>query len=456
MENSQEEDNEELKTMGILDHLEDLRWFFLRSLISLAIFFPLGYIFSDDIISFIYGLSANNDSLKTHIFYEYFLVRIKFSFYFSLFFSFPYILWQLWRFVSPALYNKESQIGRYSLLSSYLLFNIGFLFGFFVLTPIAIGIFNQVPSNIELQNFLSRYISFVMAVSFGCGIAAQLPIIVVISFTLELITLEQLKKIRPYVIVGIFIISMFLTPPDPITQILLAIPLCIIFEISLLVCRFLLKKPNINTNKIKNTIKYSLISFSIIVILGLILINTKSLEEKPLDEKVSLPSLPFDTKEKMLTILKFYKQNPSKKHFFSNTVLKNWDKKFLPQQLKEVFLNESVSIKLEKKNSLTITFQRNNSLPFDFQGYWTLKVNDRLFILFNHTLNYTRNNLNPSDYRIISYIIDNYPYIKEYIKRNPSAKISVALKVNLLGNLGKDIHNTLFNLDNFHSNEVIY
>ena len=450
------QDNQELKKMGILDHLEDLRWFFFRSFISLIVFFPLGYLFSEDIISFIYGLASSNDSLKTQIFYEYFLVRIKFSFYFSLFFSFPYILWQLWRFVAPALYNKESKIGRYSLLSSYLLFNIGFLFGFFILTPIAVGIFTQVPSNIELQNFLGRYISFVMMVSFGCGLAAQLPIIVIISFTLELISLEQLKKIRPYVIVGIFIISMLLTPPDPITQILLAIPLYIIFELSLLVCRFLLNKEEINTKKIKKILKYNFIFIFSLAIIALIFFMSKKELKQDNKVKISLPSLPFNTREKMLTILKFYKQNPEKQRLFFTIVLKNWDKDYLPKKLQEVFLNKTVNIKLEKKNGLTIFYKRIHNLPFDFQGYWALKVNEKLFILFNHTLNYTTNSLNPVDYRVISHLTDSYPYIKRYIKKHPLAKISVNLKLNILGNLGKDSNDILLNLDSFHSNEIIY
>ena len=449
---------EENSSMSFLEHLEELRWVFFRALISLLIFFPIGFIFSEDIISFIYSLNGHKGKLKTLIFYEYFLVRLKFSFFLSFFLSFPYILVQFWRFIAPALYKKELFYAKYFLFFSYVLFFLGSCFGFFLIVPTAIAVFNSpdlVPSNILVEDVLGKYINFVIIVTFGCGLASQLPIIILLSYIMGLVTLEKLKKSRPYIIVAIFIASTILTPPDPITQLLMAIPLIFIFELSLLICYFIRDKkenPYIKLFRKASVLKL----FFLILVIGT-LVMAYIFSPKPETTKQVLLSdrkKLIQSYEDRKKIWQHYKKVGEFKEFIYKEFTRIWEKEKLEEEFKNFLVKDAFNIKLLlENNDLSITFKRQASFPINFQAQWGINIDGREFLLPKSQNYYYDGQQSASDYeyKVYKNLFKTYPYLYSYWQKNKKVKIFAFLKIVDL----KDSHISAYWLQELNSPIVV-
>jgi sec-independent protein translocase protein TatC len=158
--------------------------------------------------------------------------------------AFPYILWEIWRFVQPAMYENERKYSRGGILISTMLFLFGVLFSFFLIVPLTINFLGtyQVSENVANQISLSSYISTVVSVTFAVGIVFELPILVYFLTKIGVITPDFLKKNRKYMFVILLILSAIITPPDMFSQILVVVPLLVLYEFSIGVSKRVYKR----------------------------------------------------------------------------------------------------------------------------------------------------------------------------------------------------------------------
>ena len=171
-----------------------------------------------------------------------FLTPFKLVLMLAVFLAMPVILYQCWAFVAPGLYSNEKKIAGPLLVSSILLFYAGVAFAYYIVFPLVFGFFTSVgPEMITISTDIGRYLDFVLALFFGFGLAFEVPIATIILVAIGITTPEKLSEKRPYVIVGAFIIGMLLTPPDIISQVLLALPMWILFEAGLIASRIIFK-----------------------------------------------------------------------------------------------------------------------------------------------------------------------------------------------------------------------
>ncbi len=223
----------------LIAHLVELRSRILRSLLSvLVIFLPLFY-FANDIYTYISEplrafLPDGTTMIATEV-ASPFLTPFKLTLVLSIFLAMPYILHQLWSFVAPGLYSSEKRIAFPLLTSSILLFYAGIAFAFYVVFPLVFGFFTSVaPDGVTIMTDINRYLDFVLKLFFAFGLAFEIPIATVLLVWTGATTVENLKNKRPYVIVGCFVLGMLLTPPDVISQILLALPMWVLYEFGIL------------------------------------------------------------------------------------------------------------------------------------------------------------------------------------------------------------------------------
>ena len=170
-----------------------------------------------------------------------FLTPFKLALLLALVLSIPIVLYQSWAFVAPALYRHEKRLAKPLLYSAVVLFYAGCAFAYFVVFPLVFGFFTSIaPEGVAVMTDISKYLDFVITLFLAFGIAFEVPIATIILIATGITTVEQLSKSRGYVVVGAFAIGMLLTPPDVISQTLLALPIWILFEIGLLMSRILL------------------------------------------------------------------------------------------------------------------------------------------------------------------------------------------------------------------------
>lgn len=170
-----------------------------------------------------------------------FLTPFKLSLLLALILAIPVVLYQLWAFVAPALYRHEQRLARPLLYSSVLLFYSGCAFAYFVVFPLVFGFFTRVaPEGVAVMTDISKYLDFVITLFLAFGITFEVPIATIILVATGITTVKKLASIRSYVVVGAFALGMLLTPPDIISQTLLALPMWLLFELGLLMTRILL------------------------------------------------------------------------------------------------------------------------------------------------------------------------------------------------------------------------
>jgi sec-independent protein translocase protein TatC len=248
------------KSGSFVGHLAELRTRLLRSFIFFLIAFIFCYFFSEEIYRFLvkpYSNAVIESNLDRRLIFtalqEAFLTYLKVAFFASLFITSPILLTQIWKFIAPGLYKDEKTALLPYLIATPLLFILGGMLVYYLIMPLAIKFFLSFESAadpgtiaIQLEAKVNEYLSLIMRLIFAFGISFQLPIILSLLARVGAIDSIYLKKRRKYVVVIIFAVAAILTPPDPITQIGLAIPLLILYELSIISVNIIEKKVNKN------------------------------------------------------------------------------------------------------------------------------------------------------------------------------------------------------------------
>ena len=172
-----------------------------------------------------------------------FLVPLKVTLMAAFVVALPYVLWQMWAFIAPGLYQHERRLAMPVLVSSFFFFLVGMAFAYFVVFPVAFGFFaGYAPVGVTMMTDIDKYLSFVLTMFIAFGITFETPVIVIVLVRFGVVSLEKLRSIRPYMIVGAFVVGAIFTPPDVVSQLLLAVPLWLLFELGLFLARFI-KRP---------------------------------------------------------------------------------------------------------------------------------------------------------------------------------------------------------------------
>jgi sec-independent protein translocase protein TatC len=243
---------------GFISHLTELRKRLIHSFIFLFIFFIVCYFFSENLYGFLvepYAKAVKDSGLERRLIFtalqETFLTYLKVSFFAAFFVTCPYILIQIWKFIAPGLYKHEKIAIIPYLILTPILFFLGGLLVYYLIMPLAIKFFLSFESSgvatglpIQLEAKVNEYLSLVMKLIFAFGISFQLPVVLSLLARVGIVDAKFLKDRRKYVIVLIFAAAAILTPPDPITQIGLAIPLLILYELSIFSVSIIERKNN--------------------------------------------------------------------------------------------------------------------------------------------------------------------------------------------------------------------
>ena len=255
----------ELKEMSFLDHLEDLRWLLVRITISILISSGLAYFIIDYIFDEVLFAPIKTDFITYRMFCQlthyfntsdggmcvdkmpFIIQSTEMGGQFSIFIwtcitagfiiGFPYILWEIWKFISPALYKKEKKNAFWFIFSASILFFLGVLFGYYLILPLSINFFGGFNVSKVIQNEFNvdNYIGLVKTSVLSCGIMFELPVLIYFLTKFGLVTAKSLRIYRRYAIVIVLIIAAILTPPDILSQIIVAIPMMILYELSILI-----------------------------------------------------------------------------------------------------------------------------------------------------------------------------------------------------------------------------
>lgn len=231
----------------LVAHLTELRDRLLRAILSVLVIFICLFPFSNEIYTFISEplralLPEGSSMIATEV-ASPFLTPFKLTLVMSIFVAIPVILYQIWSFVAPGMYRQEKRIAFPLLASSVLLFYAGASFAYFVVFPLIFAFFTSVgPNDVAVMTDINRYLDFVLKLFFAFGIAFEIPIAAVILIWSGVTTPDALAKKRPYIIVGCFIFGMLLTPPDVISQSLLAVPMWMLFEVGVFFGRIIEKR----------------------------------------------------------------------------------------------------------------------------------------------------------------------------------------------------------------------
>ena len=244
---SESETTEDTSTGSLLSHLFELRDRVVRMLIAVLLIFLSLFYWANEIYSYLAApLTQHLPEGSTMIAIDVaspFLTPFKLVLMLSVFLAMPVILYQFWAFVAPGLYKNEKRIAGPLLVSSILLFYAGMAFAYYIVFPLVFGFFTSIgPEMVSISTDIGRYLDFVLALFFGFGLAFEVPIATIILVAIGFTTPDKLAEKRPYIIVGAFIFGMLLTPPDVISQVLLAIPIWVLFEAGVIASRIIFKE----------------------------------------------------------------------------------------------------------------------------------------------------------------------------------------------------------------------
>jgi sec-independent protein translocase protein TatC len=236
----------------LIEHLIELRKRLMLCIFGFVAAFIVSFFFSSDILHYLilpfqWGTGSSDVNLISIKLLGVFLVKIKIGFFGGLFIAFPLIAIQIYRFVAPGLYSNERNAFRPYLIATPLFFLLGAALVYFLLLPTAIAFFYSLAAGtgtnghdaIQLMPDIEAYLDFVMMLILAFGLCFQLPVILTLLGQIGIVSYEQLKSGRKFAIVGVFIIAAVLTPPDPISQIAMAVPLLGLYELSVQAVRFL-------------------------------------------------------------------------------------------------------------------------------------------------------------------------------------------------------------------------
>lgn len=234
-------------TQPLISHLIELRKRLLYCIISVFVIFMALIYFANDIYHLVASplisqMPAGASMIATDVASPFF-TPIKLTIIVSIFLSVPVILYQVWAFVAPALYRHERRLVMPLLFSSTLLFYVGVAFAYFIVFPLAFGFFAKTaPQGVTIATDITNYLDFVMTLFMAFGVAFEVPVAIVLLCWTGITTPEDLKKKRPYILVGAFVVGMLLTPPDVFSQTLLAIPMYCLFEVGVFFSRYYVGK----------------------------------------------------------------------------------------------------------------------------------------------------------------------------------------------------------------------
>ena len=232
-----------------MDNLIELRSRIINCSIAVVFCFVCLIYFSNEIYQTLAEplqafLPANSSMIATEV-ASPFLTPLKLTFFVSLLISMPYSLNQIWKFIAPGMYQNEKSLSFLVMLSSLLLFYAGIIFTYFLVLPLVFSFFtSSAPEGILVMTDISRYLDFVLSMMFAFSFAFEIPVFIFLLIWSGVSSPESLSAKRPYVIIGCFTVGMFLTPPDVISQTLLAIPAWLLFEGGLLMARLFVKNKN--------------------------------------------------------------------------------------------------------------------------------------------------------------------------------------------------------------------
>lgn len=231
--------NQPENSMPLIAHLTELRTRLMRCVVTVLLIFAGLFYFAQDIYALVAAplrtyLPEGATMIATGV-ASPFLTPFKLTLMVSVFLSVPVILHQIWGFIAPGLYKHEKRIAVPLLISSVALFYAGMAFAYFVVFPIMFGFFASVtPEGVEMMTDIGQYLDFVLTLFFAFGVAFEIPIATFLLVWVGLVDVATLRQSRPYVVVGCFVVGMVLTPPDILSQTLLAIPMWILFEVGVL------------------------------------------------------------------------------------------------------------------------------------------------------------------------------------------------------------------------------
>jgi len=243
---SEEPKKEELAEGTLMSHLLELRDRLMRAMLALLIAFIPCAIYSNelyDIVSkpLVAKLPAGTSMIAIGVIAP-FMAPFKLSFYVALFAAMPVIIYQLWAFIAPGLYKREKRFAMPLLLSAVLLFYVGVFFAYFAVFPVMFEyLVHSGPASVKMQTDISSYLDFVVTLFFAFGVAFEVPVAVVLLVLTGLVKVEKLGENRGYVLIGIFVVAAILTPPDALSQCIMAVPMYLLYEGGVVMARIMQK-----------------------------------------------------------------------------------------------------------------------------------------------------------------------------------------------------------------------
>ena len=231
---------------SFISHLIELRDRLLKAMVALLVVFGVLFYWARDIYSFLAKpllaeLPAGSHMIAVEVAAPFF-VPIKVTMFVSLVIALPFVLYQIWAFIAPGLYSHEKKFAIPLVATSTVLFLIGMAFAYFIVFPVVFHfVATFTPEGVEMNTDIQKYFDFVLALFLAFGLAFETPIAVVILTKMGIVSLKKLKESRPYVIVGAFVTAAIFTPPDVVSQLLLAFPIWLLFELGLIISGFIEK-----------------------------------------------------------------------------------------------------------------------------------------------------------------------------------------------------------------------
>ena len=226
--------------LTLFDHLLELRTRLLRAVVSVLVVFCCLVYFAQDIYQYVAQpllatMPEGTQMIATDVASPFF-APFKLTIVVSIFIAIPLILYQIWGFVAPGLYQNEKRLIAPLLVGSSVLFYCGVAFAYYVVFPIIFAFFTSVaPAGVTIATDITSYLDFILKLFFAFGIAFEIPIAIILLCWTGVTNTQSLKEKRPYIVVGAFVLGMLLTPPDVISQTLLALPMLLLFEVGLMV-----------------------------------------------------------------------------------------------------------------------------------------------------------------------------------------------------------------------------
>jgi sec-independent protein translocase protein TatC len=239
-------DREQLAEGTLISHLIELRQRLLKVVVAVLLCFIPCAIFSDKLFTFvamplIQKMPVGTSMIATSLISP-FMAPLKLALFVAVFIAMPYVLYQAWAFVAPGLYKREKRFAVPLVVSSILLFYCGVAFAYFVVFPLMFAFLTTTaPTGVQVMTDITNYLDFVLLLFFAFGIAFEMPVATVLLAATGLVRIETMTKNRGYVILGIFVIAAFLTPPDALSQTAMALPMWLLYEIGIILSRILLR-----------------------------------------------------------------------------------------------------------------------------------------------------------------------------------------------------------------------